>query len=344
MTEPRRPDLSPLLPDEAALAAKRRALVAELEPSPGRPRRVKRRLVLVLAAMLALGGGVAWAAGVFSADEVALENGIGCYSEPRLQGPELAVTVVGAGADPVAKCGKLWSEGVVDSRGGPASPELVACSKPDQGVFVFPGDPGLCARLGLEPLPADFAPAGREAARAYTAWTQLIAAEMQEIPAGECRSPEAVAAAARKRLEGTGYQDIRVEVVGDRPCASYVNPHGSVIAVLTRTRGEDEAQALGGRAADALSRLLDRAIDECVSPAEFERLAEAALELEGLGKVGVKVWRPEDPCTGGSYGFSPHPPTVELSGDSRKTWEGNRAGYHRAERAWERRGYSLDGN
>jgi hypothetical protein len=305
---------------------------------------VKRRLVLALAAMLALSGGVAWAAGLFSADEVALEYGIGCYSEPRLHGPELAVTVVNAGADPIAKCGKLWSEGVVDTGRGPASPELVACSKPDQGVFVFPGGLGLCARLGLEPLPGDFAPAGREAARAYSAWMQLMAADMQDTPAGECRSPEQVAAAARKRLEGTEYEDVRVEVAGEHPCAAFVDPEGEVIAVLTRSRGEDEAQALGARAADALSSLYRRAIYTCIDPAEFEARAKAALERESLGDVDVKARRRYEPCTAGGHGFNPDPPTVELSGDSRKTWEGNREGYRRAERAWERRGYSLDGD
>lgn len=340
MTDQRRSDLCRLLPDETALEAKRRALVAELEPAPARrPRRMKRRLALTLAAVLALSGGVAWAAGLFSVDEVALDSGIGCYSEPRLRGPELAVTVVGAGADPIAKCGTLWREGVVDAGRGPASPELVACSERGKGVFVFPGDPGLCARLGLEPLPSDFAPAGREAARARLAWTQLMG-DMLEVPAGECRSPEALAAAARKRLEGTEYENVRVEVLGEGPCASFVDPHGAVIAVLTRSRTEDRRQAVGAQAADALSDLLDRAIHTCIAPAEFEALAAIELQRAGLEQVGVKVWRAYEPCTGG-YGFNPYLPRVELSGDPRWLWESNREGYRRYERSLERRGVEV---
>jgi hypothetical protein len=148
------PDIDVLLPDEETVRARRDALVDELRRARGvRPARTTRRLALVLAALLTAAGG-ATAAGLFSADDVKVEAGIGCYDRAELR---TDTAIIGPVADPVAICAALWREGVVDGRPRAAAPPLVACTGKDQPVRVMPGDgPETCAALGLEPLPADY--------------------------------------------------------------------------------------------------------------------------------------------------------------------------------------------
>lgn len=248
MTE--KPDISPLLPDDATLAARRRALEAELEPRRRWPRRVpRRRLVLAIVALIALGGGAAWAAGVFSADEISFRAGMGCYSEARLDGPRLSITVTHAAADPVAKCEKYWREGVVDTtrrrlgREGKIDyppkrypPHLVACARPGSGIAVFPGPDEVCEKLGMEPLPTDYAAPGREAARAYTAWDRVVSGRVGVKPR-RCRSPEQIVERVRNLLATHGYGDVPVRISGDGPCARSIEPRGRALEVLTATHG-----------------------------------------------------------------------------------------------------------
>lgn len=247
MTE--KPDTSSLLPDDAALAARRRALEAELRPRRRSLRHApRRRLAVVAVALIALGGGVAWAAGVFSASEISFQSGVGCYSEARLNGPRLSVTVTHAAADPVAKCEKYWREGVVDTTlrrlgregkidypRGEYPPHLVACARPGSGIAVFPGPDDLCERLGFEPLPADYAAPGREAARAYTAWNRVLARRIQVKP-GHCLPAGPIAARARRLLAAHGYADVQVRISGEGPCAKSVESRGRAIEVSTTTR------------------------------------------------------------------------------------------------------------
>lgn len=242
------PDISVLLPDEATIDARRRALEAELRPTRRRPRPARRRLAVVLVALVAVGGGAAWASGVFSAKEISYQAGVGCYSEARMHGPRLSVTVTRAAADPVAKCEKYWREGVVDTTQrrlgregkieyprGDYPPHLVACARPGSAIAVFPGPDGVCEKLGFEPLPADYAARGREAARAYTAWNRVLARRIQLEPGG-CPSPRPVAAKARRLLAAHGYPDVRVWISAKGPCVKSVESRGRAIEVATGSR------------------------------------------------------------------------------------------------------------
>ena len=78
-----------------------------------------------------------------------LDMSVGCYSRPSLHA---GVTIL-HDPDPVAICAKLWREGVVDTRRGPASPHLVACAyEGSSAAHVFPApSSAVCERLGLEP-------------------------------------------------------------------------------------------------------------------------------------------------------------------------------------------------
>lgn len=348
MTE--KPDISPLLPDDAALAARRRALEAELGPRRRFRRRVpRRRLALAIVALVALGGGAAWAAGVFSASEISFQAGIGCYSEARLDGPHLSITVTHAAADPVAKCEKYWREGVVDTglrrlgREGKIDyppehypPHLVACAKPGSGIAVFPGPDGVCEKLGFEPLPSDYAAPGREAARAYTASNRVLS-RSAEIKPGGCVAPEPIAARTRRLLVAHGYGDVPVRISADGPCAKAVEPRGRAIEVTTTTPREDHVARLAERAFDVLSGLFERASLECIAPERFGELARDALDRAGLGQVRVGVSQRTFPCTYGSGGFSPEKVQVDIGASDRKTWRFNRAGFRRYHRQLRRR-------
>jgi hypothetical protein len=330
------PDISALQPDEASERERREALVAELrdERRRRRARPGARRLAVAVAALVALSGGVALAAGVFSAEDVSLEAGTGCYSQPRLDGDNLIVAVTHASADPIAKCAKYWREGAIGDR-GPTSPHLVACTEKGGGVSVFPGPDGLCGRLGLEPLPADFAPAGRQVGRAYTAWFKFLMYEA-EVPAGECRSPQEAADRARARLANTDYSDVRVVIAGSGACARAIDAEGAAIVVSTRSRQEDRQEELGARAATALRPLIDRTIDFCIAPARFEAQARAAMARAGLSEVRVHVYRPYEPCVGGSYGYDPKDALASFAAESRKHWKGNSISRGKAEKAREK--------
>lgn len=80
----------------------------------------------------------------------AVDTTVYCYDRAALD----ANTAIVHGADPIATCGEVWREGAMDTRRGPASPPLVACSGDDSSIpAVFPGpDPSVCHRLGLVPF------------------------------------------------------------------------------------------------------------------------------------------------------------------------------------------------
>lgn len=352
MTE--KPNISVLLPDEVTLAARRRALEAELRPSRRRaPRTSRRRLAVAVVALVALGGGAAWATGVFSAKDISFQAGVGCYSEARLTGPRLSVTVTRAAADPVAKCEKYWRQGVVDTTlrrlgregkidypRGEYPPSLVACASPGSGVQVFPGGHGVCEKLGLEPLPGDYAAPGREAARAYTAWNRILARRIQVKP-GPCLSPGPIAERARELLVAHGYADVPVRISTEGPCAKSIEARGRAIEVLTTSRHEDDTARLAEQAFDALSGLFERASLECIAPERFGVLARGRLRRAGLDQVRVGVSQRFFPCTYGSGGFTPEKLEVGIGASDRRTWRFSRAGFLRHQRQVERWQHKL---
>jgi hypothetical protein len=335
-----------LMPSDSTIRAQRRSLEGELTRTapPGRARRKGARVAIVLATLVAIGTGVAWAAGVFSASEISFQAGVGCYSEPRLHGSRLAVAITHAAANPVAKCEKYWREGVVDTTlrrlgregkidypRGRYPPHLVACSDEGSGISVFPGPNGVCEKLGLKPLPADYAGPGREAARAYTAWDRILARRIQVKP-GACSAPAPIAERARRLLAAHGYADVRVRISSEGPCAKAVESRGRAIEVVTTTPHEDDAARLAERAFDALSGLYEKAALECIAPAKFGALARDVLEGVGLDQVRVGVSQRFWPCTDGSGGFSPEHLRVEIGASPYKMWRFNRAAFLRNRR------------
>lgn len=101
------------------------------------------RLVGVVVSGLALAGVAAWVVSTPPADELRP----GCYAEDDL-GSHVVAVEAAAPRDLMARCAELWRRGEVQPNERTAPP-LVACSREAGPVAVFPGEPGICAILGL---------------------------------------------------------------------------------------------------------------------------------------------------------------------------------------------------
>lgn len=291
------PDISPLLPDEDTVRARREVLAEAVASSRnGRGPIRARRVLAVATALLVLGAGAAWAAGVFSADDVAVDAGVGCYDRPSLHAD---TTIFHAAADPVAKCARLWREGVVDTKRGPASPHLVACTGDGKPVYVFPGGDSVCDRLGLVLLPSDYAARGAAHARAFRAMSEI--GELPTGPKVACLSPRSAADRARARLASVD-AGVAVSIQGAQPCAREYRAVGDHIAVITFSRARGVAQRRGARIAIALRGLFESIAQvHCQAPDAFLRKARRRLAAAGLGDVAVRM-SGHGHCVNGSYG------------------------------------------
>lgn len=298
------PDISALLPDEATIRARRDVLMDAVNPSgPRHPRRRgsrARRLVIGIAALLVLGGGAALAAGVFSADDIAVEAGVSCHNRAALN---TSAAIFSAAADPVAKCARTWREGVMTGGASTEVPHLVACTAEDRPVMVFPGPDTVCEQLGLMPLPSDYAAAGRAHARAYRALFLLRTRDVP-TPSSVCPSPQAKAAFARNLLSRT-HPDVPVEIEGGEPCGGgyeLAGDHGDRIAVLTVSRARDRVNSnrrSQRREMVAVQAILApvfghppryrRARVKCQDPQEFAAAARRALARAGRRDIPVEI-------------------------------------------------------
>lgn len=237
------PDISALLPDEATVRARREALVSSLRPSGSQRSRRRswraHRLTIGIAALLVLGGGAALAAGVFSADEIAVDAGVGCYDRASLRGD---AAIFSAAADPVAKCARVWREGAMTGGRSTDVPHLVACAAAGSPPMVFPGPDSVCERLGLSPLPSDYSAPGRAHARAFRA---LFILKSRDAPApnSACPSPQAQATFARELLSLT-HPDVPVVIEGSGPCGggyTLTGEDGDRVAVITVSKRRGQA-------------------------------------------------------------------------------------------------------
>lgn len=159
-------------------------------------------LVLAPAALLVL---AATALAVMTREPAEIVGGIGCYAAPDV---EASTAVVDAdGRDPVAACAELWEEGALPSASGDAPP-LVACSPPQgEAVWVFPGEPGTCERLGLGSLPSGYETAA-------TRFAGMREEMERRFEAAGCVGEREGRSIARKVLDANGFATWRVQVGG----------------------------------------------------------------------------------------------------------------------------------
>ena len=189
--------------------------------------RLRRRIGFGAIAIAIAASGVAAASGVFSsAQPVELAtSGIGCYSSADLEHSDVTVLSTST-APPVEAC----------RRATHATGPLAACAGP--AVTVFPGGPGTCEKLGLEPLPPAYFAARRK--------VQRLAGKIQAIEATkDCWDPRALSRRVQTLLgELPAWRGWHTRV--DRSMAE--GPCGTVTHLPTTAPGRSTAWSTPRRA------------------------------------------------------------------------------------------------
>lgn len=166
------PDLPPVReftgPRANAVEAMLRDVVAASRPATRAPR----RLVPILVGALAAGGAVAGASLVHQMVAPATDRSLArCHTTPEVgrgnSFPGTSVSVADQNGivtidRAVDACADLWRQELLtlgsakvaepNPNGDAPVPALVGCVDPDGIAAVFPGNPGLCASLGLPDL------------------------------------------------------------------------------------------------------------------------------------------------------------------------------------------------
>jgi hypothetical protein len=240
-----------------------------------RRRRIRRRVVVGAIGFAVAATGVAAASGVFSSatPEQLATSGIGCYDRADLQHANVSVLSTGA-ASPVETCRRVMrTEGPLVACGGPA-------------VMVFPGGPGTCEKLGLQPLPAEYDAARKRVNR--------LARRIEAIEASvDCWDPRDLARRVQTLLDGLpGWRGWRTRIprsMAEGPCGtvSYAGGDGSrsidgVVDVRTRTVTITLTAARSTLdLLDRVADLADASIERCYDRAGAEALARERLAASG---------------------------------------------------------------
>lgn len=192
----------------------------------------RRRYLAVALAALAIGGGGAAAAGLFT-DPVEIGFGAtACYQKTDPSGDVAIIT--DPTRSPVDLCGAALPNDGLEAR------DLIACQWPGHGVVVvLRGDLGGCTHRGLAPVPASYTDARKRAVRLQS----TVTAFERRV---DCLAPRPFASRLQALLRGRGWAGWRVVVRGgDGPCsrvssmggtdarsiAGYVNGEHMTIAV-----------------------------------------------------------------------------------------------------------------
>lgn len=156
-----------------------------------------------------------------TAEEVV--NGVSCHSDASLESG-FVLMLPSDGRPPVDLCAQGWARNEFGTEEVPRGEPLVACVPPErEAVWVLPGTPDLCGRLGLFELPSGY----EEAARAFARMRDEMIARFPE-PGENCLSERTARVVARRILDSHGYEDWRIEEgLGEagegfsqqRPCA-----------------------------------------------------------------------------------------------------------------------------
>jgi hypothetical protein len=197
MTDDLKPELRHELP-KSWVRDRRGALVSELrraERARRRRRSWRRGLMVVPAAALLAAGAFA----VSLTRDTPTVATVNCY--PRADREAAATASQDRIDDPVGSCLKEWRAGNVAPT--TEAPPLVACIAADE-VRVYPGrSEGVCARLGLDPLPERFGDIARK--------NQDFGERMARRLAG-CPPVEHAKQIAREELDRAGRESWRVAV------------------------------------------------------------------------------------------------------------------------------------
>jgi hypothetical protein len=212
--------------DEARLLAPSESVAAQrlfekitgvsYQPRPRLPHRRRWRVyVTSVAALVAVGGGVAFAV---TYRQPTRRLNVECFAQPSLTGRALAM--LSNGRDPVAVCRDAWrAKRVVRGRDNP--PDLVACviKSGVAGVFPTAGGENVCRRLGLTAI-ATTPPQVPTSIPAVVGLRDRVVADLQ----GSCLGGPQAQAIVQAELRRAGLTDWTVTIMSpvgaDRPCAS----------------------------------------------------------------------------------------------------------------------------
>jgi hypothetical protein len=183
------------------------------------PRRRLGTFMAAIAALVAVGGGAAYAG--LRPSRVTTHLSVLCYGQDRLDAPVADVTASAGG--PIAACSAAWAAGHVGH--GP-TPLLAACVAPTGIAAVFPSAPGanVCEQLGLSTLPVAGGAATtlRPPTTEATVFFQVRDAIVQSL-LNECLDQAAATATIEKILSRSGLAwtvTVPTPFPSNRPCAS----------------------------------------------------------------------------------------------------------------------------
>lgn len=176
----------------------------ELAAVPNGQRRRRRSIAaVVVGAAVIVGGSVGVAALIRSGQPSQPAQGIACRAAEDV---DADAVVISSEADPVGACAVVWAAG--DLGLSDVVPPLTACIAVSGVVEVFPGDTGVCPRLGL--VNAD--PGLSTDNQAVVALNDRL---VEEINAADCVSPADVVASAQRIVDESGLEGWTLEVRDD---------------------------------------------------------------------------------------------------------------------------------
>ena len=289
------------------------ALGDELERAiAARRGRIRRRIVIGGLGFAIAATGVAAASGVLSGSpEQLASNAVGCYERADLEHSSAGIASTG-NETPIETCRRVLKTD------GP----LVACAA--EAVYVFPGEPGTCERLGLKPLPPEYTTA--------RARVLVLERELEKLEAtADCVPIEEFADRAQGVLDRLGWAGWRAKVrddLGKGPCGSALGYNGDGSRSIEGTMIADERYLIvmpGPRRStlDLLDgpgvRVMDASGDRCYDVEGIKRLVRERLPAggrtlsfhlgtlpEGTGIMGARGERLDEGCAI-IVGFMPTP-------------------------------------
>ena len=286
MTDPRLPDHRPMSPERHE--ARRRHLVAELRRAETPRRRSRRVFLLAPVAALLLGGGAV--AGGLLDGEIESPGSVTCVEEPRLGAESVNVDALfderDPGSTPAELCAPYWEREALGEGGD--VPQLAACIAKGE-VYVFPGAPGVCARVGMAPVrERDFRTAAQRRAAFDTAFGDL--------PISDCPEPDEVRARLERILSDSAMTGWTIELAPGSECVAGVE--GSHDRRTLRMYGpDDDSEPLEGEDGFAIEGAA--ATNVVTDPAKVRRIQRRMRRQSLRRNCDGQAGQPEELVTEG---------------------------------------------
>lgn len=251
--------------------------IAQPARSP-RARTGRRRYLAVALAALAVGGGGAALAGMFT-DPVEIGFGaVGCFQKTEPSGDVAILT--DPTRPPVDLCATALPNHGLEAR------DLIACQWPGHGVVVVVrGDRGGCTKRGLAPLPPMYAAARGRAVRLQ----RTVMAFEQRV---ECLAPRPFASRLQALLRARGWAGWRAVVRGGAGPCGRVSSMGGTDARSIAGYVDGARRTIAVRAAPPLA--LEHLLFGSASPGVslFDSSGERCFTVVGLERHVREVLAP----------------------------------------------------